>query len=176
MASLPPHWAHAVFELGLNRGMRKDGKLEFFVKTPRTRKSSHLIVALRAEPLRKGNWAETSLMIDGPFVEGWVRKTFGVPKSVRIRGDVMFKQINLSPSPIARSEFHTRYPDVPFELAHTFVLAHELGHAMSGWKEAAADRYAFRRMMLPQDPKAKKVRDAVYGKMRHPGSFMKWPT
>jgi hypothetical protein len=175
------HWRDAIAQLGLGRGLRVDSagenfrRPEFLVKKPRTRKSSHLIIEMRVEPLRNGNWAETSLMMDGPYREDYVRARFVVPKSVKIHGNVMSRHIVLSPRPIPQSEFHTRYPDVPYKLAHTFVLAHELGHAMSGWREAAADRYAFRRLVLAQDPKAKKLRDAVYGKIKHPGSFMKWP-
>lgn len=176
--SYPPHWRGAIRELGVNRSLNvvSDAKGRLLMRYPRARRASHLILDIRGDPaMRPGTWAATSLFIDGPLRTDLVRQQFGLPKSVKIRDNVWIKYVSLSPSPIPKRDFHVRYPDVPYELAHTFVLMHELGHAVKGWKEAAADRYAFRRMMLPEDPKAKKLRDAVYGKMRHPGSFMGWP-
>ena len=114
-------------------------------------------------------------MADGPLRKELLQHRFGLRTRPKTRGDIWIRFIGLSPRPIPKRDFHVRYPDVPYEIAHTFILMHELGHAVKGWKEAAADRYAFRRILLPQDPKAKKLRDAVYGKIKHPGSFMEWP-
>ena len=170
MSNIPPHWTRAFDETVLRRQgrlIRTGDKYELLIKLPRSRKASHLVVELNAEPHMR-DWAETSLMADGPVRNEWVQEHFRLPKSVKLEGNIYIKFVGLSVSPIPREAFHTRYPEVPYELAHSFILMHELGHAVNGWKESRADEFAFRRMMIPQEPKAKKLRDAVYGKMKHP--------
>jgi hypothetical protein len=182
--TFPAHWESTVRELEQNRRLvhgsvqsadRRGPFRDLLLKLPRTRKASHLIINLRVEPLaRERDWASTSLISDPIRVE-LIRDRFGLRAQPKTHGDIWMKYVNLSPRPIPQHEFHVRYPDVPYAMAHYFVLMHELGHAVNGWRESRADTYAFRHLMLPQDPKAKKMRDAVYGKMKHPGSFMKWP-
>jgi hypothetical protein len=123
--------------------------------------------------MRKSSWAELSLMSEGPLRQDIIRDRFAKPRPVKLEGDIWIKYASLSPRPIPHEDFAIRYPDVPFELAHQFVILHELGHAVTGWSEATADEFAFRHMKLRQDPKAKRARMEKYAQMKHPGDVFK---
>jgi hypothetical protein len=130
-------------------------------------KRSHVQIAFRSERMK--DWASTSLMVDGPFREEYIEKQHGLPPgSVR---DVYERYVTLSVDPIPISEFHPRYPDVPSTRRYEFVLLHELGHVVKGDREAAADEYAFARMLLVESPEARAMRSLWYAKMPKPGAL-----
>jgi len=165
---LPEHWLQAARRIGLRMKPGPRGHATALVKleSPKTslgQPVSHMLLTLVVEPMR--NWAETS-MDPSLMREEYVARDMDVPRD-SLDG-VMIAQISLSPTAVPQKDFHVRYPDVKYALAHEFVLLHELGHAAKGWRESAADEYAFARLMLPQDPAAKAAREVWYEKMKPP--------
>jgi len=156
--TFPAYWreAAAVLEVDLDE--------DHLVPAPAGRKYSHVVVSFRADEHR--DWASTSMMGDYADAEYYEEKR-RLPRG-SLTGPMPWRYVSLNPSPIPKKDFHVRYPEVPFPRAHEFVLLHELGHVLQGWKEQAADDYAFARILIPPDPEAAKRRALWYSKMRNP--------
>lgn len=154
LAKFPAHWQNAAKRVGVAlSGQLFEGRGNF----------SHLVVEFDLGEHR--DWASTALLSD--FLRGeYVEDRFGLPRGTTKNVLVMY--VSLNPLEIPREHFHVRYPDVPYKQAHDFVLLHEVGHALKGNREAVADEYAFARLLMPQDPAAKAVRDSWYAKMKDP--------
>jgi len=132
-------------------------------------KRSHVEIHFRSESIR--DWASTSLMADGPFREEYIEEKYKLlAGSVR---NVWARYVTLGADDIPLKAFHTRYPDVPSVRRYEFVLLHELGHVVKGDREAAADEYAFGRMLLVESPEAKAMRAVWYAKIPEMGGLLK---
>lgn len=131
-------------------------------------RSSHVELSFKSERIK--DWASTDLMSDGPFREEYIEEKYGLPRgSVK---NVWVRFITLGTSPIPEKDFKARYPDVPMKSRYDFVLLHEIGHVVRGSREAAADEYAFRRMLLVENPEAKAMRAVWYAKMPAPDAIL----
>ena len=151
MTTFPEHWRTAARNTGITLP-------EHLLETL-SRRFSHILIEFDVREHR--DWASTSLMSD--FLSASpIEKKFGLPKGSV--SEVVLRYISLSPKLIPRKDFHGRYPDVPYDQAHEFVLLHELGHCVKGSKEDRADEYAFARLLLPQDHQAKAARALWYEK------------
>jgi len=155
LASFPEHWRRAANAVGIT--------LPEHLFESGGKKITHMLVQFNLQEHK--DWASTHLLSDFLNVEP-VEKRFGLPRgSIQ---SVLVRYVSLNPEKIRANDFRVRYPDVPYKIAHDFVLLHELGHCLRGSKEGAADRYAFDRLLLPEDPKAKEKRDVWYGRMKDP--------
>jgi hypothetical protein len=156
----PAHWTKAarVLEISLDRG---------HLAPIAGRSYSHVIVTFSVDEHR--DWASTSMM--GDFYDAAsAEEKWGLPRG-SARGTLPWRYVALNPLPIPQNDFHVRYPDVPFKRAHEFVLLHEIGHILHGWKEQAADDYAFARSLIPPDKAAAEKRSLWYSKMKNPLDF-----
>lgn len=166
---LPLHWEKAAKRLDLHLHGKSPRRAIVEMNPPRKvwgEDISHVLLELRSETIK--NWGETSLLTDILNPE-YVTERLGLPDP---KASGMFvAYIALSSTPIPKKDFHVRYPDVAYSIAHDFVLLHEIGHALRGWKEAAADKYAFDRLLLPQNHEAKAMLELWYEKILHPMHF-----
>lgn len=154
-ASFPEHWRRAATAVGVT--------LPEHLFESGGQRVSHMLVQFDLGEHK--DWASTHLLSDFLHQER-VEDKFGLSRGT-IR-NVLVRYVSLNPEKIKANDFRVRYPDVPYKLAHDFVLLHELGHCLRGSKEGDADRYAFDRMLLPENVKAKEKRDVWYGRMKDP--------
>jgi hypothetical protein len=166
METYPAHWvaAAAATDIRLSPG--------HLLKLPPGRDQEYLYLTFRIGTDRPGTWATMSLMVD--FLSpSYLEKQLGLRPGAIHQKTVIQKYIDLCRPPIPQEDFHKRYPEVPSDQAHQFVLLHEFGHAVDGVKEADADRYAFSSLLLREDPKQAQMRSLWYEKMPAPDTF-KW--
>lgn len=107
-------------------------------------------------------WAATSLLFDGPMYAWAIEDQFKIARGSLGDKDVGARHVTLSTTPIVKSQFEERYPDVPWKEAYRFVMYHELGHVIMGQRECCADEYAFAEMQIKQSKKGRSIRNAVY--------------
>jgi len=142
------YWQDALHELACLLPLVPFRSWEYTLPPERPRKffgQSVEYLALEFSEYDTRNWAGLSDFVDGPLV-----------------GNGLALYITLNADGIDRREFNARYPDVPVQNRYLFILAHEVGHALRGSTETAADDFAFELLGLEQDIEAKSYRDGQY--------------